>query len=481
MAPRRIIIDTDPGVDDVLAMLLALTASPEEVEVLMLSLTFGNIDVQSCLKNVVSMFHVIGRELEWRRDNGKPEGFEALKRTKPLVAVGADQPLEDQLMMADYFHGADGLQGIHETHPHLTPDQTWDTLFKPPPPSTSSINPSATATVITSSSLFTPSHLPAHKEILRLLSENPPETITIVAIGPLTNLALAASADPETFLRVKEVVVMGGTIDTAGNVQSQSPGAHQAKHPGWQITPVAEFNTFADSVASARVFALTSPDPSSTMPPPPPPSTHERHPPFLPAYPPKLSKTLPLTLFPLDVTTTHWLARDVFEATVQPLLDKGSPLAEWVHAFVHQTFLKQTHLHEGPEGLSMHDPLTIWYILTGHLSSWTASPSSPEDIRIETSGQWTRGMSVTDRRSRRRPTGEESGEQEVQGDTDGWLARSRGNRVRRIVGTPGEKDFGAWLCARIFGAEGPGGEEGVGLLGVASSIAWQVGWGMLGV
>ena len=57
----------------------------------------------SCLRNVVSMFHIISQEQAWRKQQGRPEGFDMLKTVKPIVAVGAEKPLEEGLDMADFF------------------------------------------------------------------------------------------------------------------------------------------------------------------------------------------------------------------------------------------------------------------------------------------------------------------------------------------------------------------------------------------
>lgn len=84
-------------------MLLAFSALPEELEVLLISVTYGNIDLQNCLRNVVSLFYQIEKEIASRQAQGRKLGFDSLRKTRPLVAVGPEHPLADQILMADYF------------------------------------------------------------------------------------------------------------------------------------------------------------------------------------------------------------------------------------------------------------------------------------------------------------------------------------------------------------------------------------------
>ncbi|PNS18985.1 hypothetical protein CAC42_6080 [Sphaceloma murrayae] len=446
-ARRKIIIDTDPGVDDILAILLAFASAPEELEILLISLTYGNVEVDKCLRNVISLFYHIHEEIRWRKQNGKPTGYGALLASKPLVAVGADHPLADTMLMADYFHGTDGLGGIAESHPHLTPNDTWKALSHQVSRSSQSEDHAASSELSDQDKLFRPSQKAAHEEIINLLKAHPEDEITIVAVGPMTNVALAAAADPTAFLRVKEVVVMGGAVSVPGN-----------------ITPVAEFNTFADSYAAARVYALSSPNPSSTMPPVPPDATGQvtdsSTPPHLADYPPSLPKQLPITLFPLDITSQHTLSKGRFDTVVEKLKAQGSPLAAWVDAFVSSTFRKVESLRgeiEGETSLEMHDPLCVWYCIDGHRPGWRAIAN--EDLRVETTGQWTRGMCVVDGRNRKRDdpeekpgskTADEGGEKG--GDHGGWLSASRGNRLGRCVKTSGSDHFAEEMLKRIFGS-----------------------------
>ncbi|KAK0304205.1 hypothetical protein LTR01_007561 [Friedmanniomyces endolithicus] len=466
MARRKIIIDTDPGVDDILALLLAFASLPEELEVLLISVTYGNIDVQNCLRNVVSLFYHIEQEIAWRERQGRSTGFETLRKTRPLVAVGPDHPLNDQILMADHFRKSKFL------HPSMTPDEAWKALFIAEEKAQDPVMAASAFELPQRNTLFDVSHRPSHLEILRLLRESEPDTITIVAIGPLTTLALAAAEDPETFLRVKEVVVMGGTIDQAGNV---SPPAHHpwAPEPPYrlikqapgpirdllnlrnQITPLAEFNTFADAYAAARVYALTSPNPHTTLPPTPPAPPgvdpgSDAPPPFLAPYPEKLSRRLNVTLFPLDITERHLLTRGEYRKVITPLLEAKSPLAEWTEAFLSSTFDKIETLQKDVTGdtvsLQLHDPLCIYYCITSSDSRWKMNKD--EDIRIETSGQWTRGMCVVDKRTRKKREDGDVGEQP--GDNGNWLSGQAGNRLMRCVGSPGEETFGGYMLKRIF-------------------------------
>ena len=84
-------------------MLLAFASLPEELEVLLISVTYGNIDVQNCLRNVISLFFNIEKEISWREKHGRFPGFDALRSHRPLVAIGPEHPLADQILMADFF------------------------------------------------------------------------------------------------------------------------------------------------------------------------------------------------------------------------------------------------------------------------------------------------------------------------------------------------------------------------------------------
>lgn len=209
---------------------------------------------------------------------------------------------------------------------------------------------------------------------------------------------------------------------------------------------MAEFNTFMDAVAAARVYALTSKRPPTTMPLITPASSIQA------AAPKTLENPLKIKLVSLDLTRKHNLKPSEFRTRMGPLVAAGSPLAQWVSVMVEHTFDKLESLHETEAGeepaLSLHDPVCIWYALTSSSPEWTTTKNSPVDLRVETTGQWTRGMCVVDRRTRKR---REDDDEENIDDANSWLGRQAGNRIDVLEGAPGdEAELGKLIFDRVF-------------------------------
>ncbi len=173
----KIIIDTDPGIDD--AQAIAFAIAHPEIELLGLTTVFGNADVDTTTRNALAV-------------------LEQFDRTDIPVARGLGSPLQIERFPApDFVHGKDGLGNIDL-----------------PPPTKSPLSESAA------------------EFIVRCASEQPGE-VTVVAVGPLTNIAMALELDPGLPSKLARVIVMGGTVAAPGNV-----------------SPVAEANFICDPHAA---------------------------------------------------------------------------------------------------------------------------------------------------------------------------------------------------------------------------------------
>jgi purine nucleosidase len=180
---RNLIIDTDPGADDVVALLLAM-ASPDELNLLAITTVAGNVRIDKTSRNAR-----LARE--WAGRNEVP------------VYAGAGRPLVRTPIYAENIHGSEGLPGVqvHEPKQGLAAGS-------------------------------------AVQYLVETLRQAPPHSVTVAMLGPQTNLALALIQAPEIVQGIKEVVVMGGAHFNGGN-----------------ITPVAEFNIYADPDAAKVVLA----------------------------------------------------------------------------------------------------------------------------------------------------------------------------------------------------------------------------------
>ena len=185
---RPVLIDTDPGTDDAMAILLALN-SPE-LDVKAFTVVPGNVTAEQALDNTLRLVSLAGR-------------------CDIPVAGGASRPLAQRLITAEFVHGKNGLGDIELPES----DCEADARFGP-------------------------------DLIIEMVHEMPGE-LTLVPIGPLTNIALALHKDPSIVDLVKEVVVMGGSI-TEGNVTAVAEAniyndpeaAHAVFHAGWKVTMV---------------------------------------------------------------------------------------------------------------------------------------------------------------------------------------------------------------------------------------------------
>ena len=186
---RKIIIDTDPGVDDAMAIFLALR-SPD-LELVGLTTVFGNSNVDATTRNALNLLHVAGR-------------------TDIPVARGAGRPLVNPPgPTGEWVHGDDAMGNIG-----------WTTVLDP---------------------ALKPVDVPAARFIVDTIMANPGE-ITLVPIGPLTNLALALQLEPRIAANVREIVMMGGSALAPGNV-----------------SPLAEANVHNDPHAASVVFSADWP------------------------------------------------------------------------------------------------------------------------------------------------------------------------------------------------------------------------------
>ena len=152
------------------------------------------------------------------------------------------------------------------------------------------------------------------------------------------------------------------------------------------------------------------------------------------------------------MTTQHELTENEWKSATEQVLEAGSPVAEWLNAILSVTFKKIRLLQEDSNkgvALALHDPLCIWYTLNRLNLDWKTAAGDHEDIRIETSGQWTRGMCVIDRRNRKR-LANDGGAGEVSGDAGSWLMDGFGNRVRRIVSGVGKTPFSTSLLNKVI-------------------------------
>lgn len=277
-AGKKVIFDTDPGTDDAMALMLALN-SPE-LDIRAITVVPGNVTAQQGLENALRMVSLANR-------------------CDIPVAAGAQHPLFQKLITAEFFHGKNGLANVE-----LPPSKCKvDAHFGP--------------------------------DLIIEMVHAAPHEITLVPVGPLTNIALAVEKDPSIVPLVKEVIIMGGAI-TGGNVNG-----------------AAEANIANDPEAAQIVFQAG----------------------------------WPLTMVGLDVGDKTLLTKKHLEQLGQT----HGPINDFIYKVA--SFLIDLSAKYDSPGTPMYDPLAVGVAIDATL---VTAPAMHVDV--ETRGEFTRGETVAIRR-----------------------------------------------------------------------------------
>jgi purine nucleosidase len=276
-APQKIILDTDPGTDDAMALMLALN-SPE-LDVRAITVVPGNVVAKQGLENALRMVSLASR-------------------CDIPVAAGAQHPLLQKLITAEFWHGKNGLANIELPASKCKVDARYG------------------------------------PDLIIEMVHAAPHEITLVPVGPLTNIALAVEKDPSIVPLVKEVILMGGSI-AGGNVNA-----------------AAEANIYNDPEAAQIVFHAG----------------------------------WPLTMVGLDVGDKTLLTKKHLEALAQ----SHGPINDFIDKVA--SFLVDLSAKFNSPGTPMYDPLAVAVAID---SSLVTAPAMHVDV--ETRGEFTRGETVSNR------------------------------------------------------------------------------------
>lgn len=276
---KKIIIDTDPGQDDAVAILIAL-ASPE-LDVIGITCVAGNVELEKTTINALKV-------------------CELAQRNEIVVHAGAAEPISGKLVTAKHVHGKTGLDGASFPEPRMKLSEVHAVDF-----------------------------------IIETLLASKGKEVSLCALGPLTNLAIAMNKEPKIKSKIDQIVLMGGGFFEGGN-----------------ITPTAEFNIFVDPEAAAIV----------------------------------MNSGVKIVMLPLDVTHKVLATKDFIEK-VSTIGSKSSYAVTGLLNF----FGRYDSKKYGSDGAPLHDPNVIAYLLKPEYYG-----GKGVNVEIELQSELTLGMTVTD-------------------------------------------------------------------------------------